>query len=45
MSAVFTQAAGEVDAFYEPTDNQVATNMELVLSLIHISICCTCPWA
>lgn len=33
MSAVFTQAAGEVDAFYEPTDNQVATNMELVRSV------------
>ena len=32
-SLATTQAAGEVDAFYEPTDNQVATNMELVRSV------------
>ena len=33
MSTVFTQAASEVDAFYEPTDNLVAANMELVRSV------------
>lgn len=33
MSTVFTQAAGAVDAFYEPTDNLVAANMELVRSV------------
>lgn len=30
LQAVFTKACEEVDAFYEPTDNLVANNMEIV---------------
>lgn len=33
MSATFIQAVEQVDAFYEPTDNLVAANMELVRSV------------
>ena len=33
LQSVFTQACSEVDAFYEPTDNLIANNMELVRNI------------
>ena len=33
LQSVFTQACTEVDAFYEPTDNLIANNMELVRNI------------